>query len=164
MFRSPDALAVALMKRRNFSMLDYKEFHPGGSLGGKLIKVADVMREGDELPLVAPTMTVGEVLPIMSAKRSFGTWGRAVIVDQNKNLLGYFSDGDIRRNLTADLLQQPIANVMNQTPITVDVNAMAAAALAMMNDRHITELIVLEDNLRVRGIIRLHDALAAGAA
>ncbi|HEY1096064.1 MAG TPA: KpsF/GutQ family sugar-phosphate isomerase [Alphaproteobacteria bacterium] len=158
-----DALAVALMKRRNFSTLDFKNFHPGGSLGGKLIKVADVMRQGDELPLVEEHMTVGQALPIMSLKRSFGTWGRAVIVDKDKNLRGYFSDGDIRRNVNNDLMNQPIASVMNKNPLTVDINAMAAAALALMNERQITELIVL-DGTHVRGLVRLHDILAAGAA
>jgi arabinose-5-phosphate isomerase len=158
-----DALAVALMKRRNFSADSYSHFHPGGSLGGKLIKVSDVMRQGDELPLVDVHCTVGQALPIMSHKRSFGTWGRAVIVDHDKNLLGYFSDGDIRRHVDADLLSRPVTDVMNKTPLTVDVHAMAAAALALMNDKQITELIVL-DGTRVRGLIRLHDILAAGAA
>lgn len=157
-----DALAVALMKRRNFSADAYSHFHPGGSLGGKLIKVSDVMRQGDELPLVDMQCTVGQALPVMSHKRSFGTWGRAVIVDQNKNLVGYFSDGDIRRNADADLLARPVTEVMNKTPFTVDIHAMAAAALAIMNEKQITELIVL-DGTRVRGLVRLHDILAAGA-
>jgi arabinose-5-phosphate isomerase len=157
-----DALAVALMKRRHFTADAYSHFHPGGSLGGKLIKVSDVMRQGDELPLVDQQSTVGEALPIMSQKRSFGTWGRAVIVDGDKNLLGYFSDGDIRRNVDPHLLERSVTDVMNKTPLTVDIHAMAAAALAVMNEKQITELIVL-DGTRVRGLIRLHDILAAGA-
>lgn len=157
-----DALAVALMKRRNFSADAYSHFHPGGSLGGKLMTVRDIMRQGDELPLVDVHCTVGQALPVMSQKRSFGTWGRAVIIDQDKNLMGYFSDGDIRRHADADLLSRPVADVMNKTPLTVDINAMAAAALAVMNEKQITELIVL-DGTRVRGLIRLHDILAAGA-
>lgn len=156
-----DALAVALMKRRNFSTDEYKHFHPGGSLGGKLIKVEHIMRHGDELPLVETGTAIGDVLPVMSQKHAFGNWGRAVIVDQNKNLLGYFSDGDIRRNVGPHLLTTTVDDVMNKNPLTIDINAMAAAALALMNERRITELVVL-DGRQVRGLIRLHDILAAG--
>lgn len=156
-----DALAVALMKRRNFSIDAYKHFHPGGSLGGKLVKVESVMRQGTELPLVQSGSTVADALPIMSQRYDFGSWGRAVIVDADKNLLGYFSDGDIRRHMGTDLLTTPVDNVMNTNPLSVDINAMAAAALAIMNERLITELIVL-DGRQVRGLIRLHDILAAG--
>lgn len=156
-----DALAIALMKRRNFSVDEYKHFHPGGSLGGKLVKVESVMRQGAELPLVQSGTIVRETLPIMSQKHDFGNWGRAVIVDTDKNLLGYFSDGDIRRHMGPDLLLRPVDEVMNPNPLSVDINAMAAAALALMNERRITELIVL-DGRQVRGLIRLHDILAAG--
>jgi arabinose-5-phosphate isomerase len=157
-----DALAIALMKRRNFNIMAYTAFHPGGSLGGKLIKVSDVMRQGDILPLVQIGMTIGEILPVMSKRHDFGVWGRAVVVDQDKNLLGYFSDGDVRRNMSATLLDEKIETLMNKNPLTIDINATATAALAMMNEKRVTELVVLNEN-HVRGVVRLHDILAAGA-
>lgn len=154
-----DALAVALMKRRGFSATDFRQFHPGGKLGGQLLAVAKVMKTGDELPFVTADATVAQVQAAMSDKN----FGCAIVVDAQKNLLGFITDGDIRRNLSSDLVSKKAADIMAKTPSTIAHDALAAAAMALMNQKSITQLLVV-DGTRVAGLVRLHDILRAGVA
>jgi arabinose-5-phosphate isomerase len=154
-----DALAVALLERRNFSAADFQVLHPGGQLGRTLLKVSDLMHDDDDVPLLAGTARMSEAILVMSAK-GFGTVG---IVDPQGRLAGVITDGDLRRNMTPDLLAMPVMDIMSAHPKTIRPGALAAEALAVMNGTppRITCLFVVE-NERPVGIIHVHDCLRAG--
>lgn len=154
-----DALAMALMQRRGFSATDFRQYHPGGKLGGQLITVQSVMQQGDALPLVRDNAVMRDVQNVMSAKN----FGCAIVVDTNGTLAGFISDGDIRRHLSADLLDKPVTHIMGKHPRTIDGTALTAAALAIMNQHNITQLVVT-DNDKPIGLLRLHDIMRAGVA
>ena len=154
-----DAIAVAMLERRGFSALDFKDFHPGGRLGRKLLRVADLMHAGDEVPLVRPERVMSDVLIEMTAKR-FGCVG---VVGDGEVLLGIITDGDLRRHMSPDLIAARAGAVMTPAPTTLSPDALAAEALAMMNARGITNLFVVEDG-RLVGIIHIHDCLREGVA
>lgn len=154
-----DALAVALMKRRGFSATDFRQYHPGGKLGGQLLAVKNVMKQGADLPLVAHDATVAAAEKIMSAHN----FGCAIAVHADGTLAGFLTDGDLRRHLGPDLLQTKIVSIMNKTPRTIAHDALCSAAIAVMNTHNITQLIVTEAQTPV-GLLRLHDILRAGVA
>ncbi len=156
-----DAIAVALLERRGFSPADFKLLHPGGQLGRRLLKVADIMHGGDRLPLVAAGTAMAEAILVMTAK-SFGCVG---IVDEAGRLTGIVTDGDLRRHMAADLLAQPAGSVMTANPKTIRPQALAQEALAVMNmsEHPFTALFVVEDGRPV-GIVHVHDCLRAGVA
>lgn len=150
-----DALAIALMEHRNFTPENFREFHPGGKLGARLAKVADLMHQGDQVPLVSPDTPMGEVLITISQK-GFGVAG----VTENGALVGVITDGDLRRHMQG-LLDLVAAQVMTRNPKTTSPNTLAEQALASMNERKITTLFV-SDTGRVCGILHIHDCLRAG--
>lgn len=154
-----DALAVALLERRQFSPADFHALHPGGKLGRRLLKVSELMHKGDELPLVAPDAVMADVLLVMTAKR-FGCVG---IVDAEGGFLGIITDGDLRRHMDPGLLAAQAGDVMTKAPATIAPDALASEALAIMNDRSITNLFVTQGR-RPLGIIHIHDCLRAGVA
>jgi arabinose-5-phosphate isomerase len=152
-----DALAVALLDRRGFSAADFRVFHPGGQLGRRLLKVADIMHHGHGLPLVSPQAGMTEVILEMTAK-SLGCVG---VVGDDGLLAGIITDGDLRRHLRADLMSQPAVEVMTRKPKTVLPSLLAAEALRVMNEKSITSLFVVEDG-RPLGVLHVHDLLRAG--
>jgi arabinose-5-phosphate isomerase len=152
-----DALAVALLERRGFSAEDFKQFHPGGKLGQRLLRVADLMHVGTEVPLIAQTAPMSEAILMMTAK----TFGCVGAIDVNGKLSGIITDGDLRRHMGGDLLQMTVAAVMTAKPRSIRANALAAEALGIMNEKSITSLFVVDTDRPV-GIIRLHDCLRAG--
>jgi len=154
-----DALAVALMERTGFTAGHFKELHPGGQLGRRLQLVADLMHAGDELPLARPEDRMSEVLIRMSAKR-FGCIG---VVAADGTLAGIITDGDLRRHMSDRLLAEPASAIMTREPKTIRKEATAAEAVALMSERSITALFVVE-NRRPIGILHLHDCLRAGEA
>jgi len=154
-----DALAVAMLERRQFSPADFHALHPGGKLGRRLLKVADIMHEGEDLPLAGPDLNMADVLIEMTAKR-FGCVG---IVDSEGSFLGIITDGDLRRHMSDNLLSVRAGDVMTTAPKTIGPDALASEALAIMNDRAITNLFVL-DGARPCGILHIHDCLRAGVA
>ena len=153
-----DALAVALLERRNFTAADFKVFHPGGKLGQRLLKAADLMHGGDGVPLVTPDQPMTEVLLVMTGKRL----GCAGVVE-NGTLIGIITDGDLRRHLQGDLLGQSARAVMTAAPKTVPPTMLAAEALRIMNAKSITTLFVVEDGRPV-GVLHVHDLLRSGVA
>ncbi|GGF55666.1 KpsF/GutQ [Terasakiella brassicae] len=155
-----DCLSVALLERRGFSASDFKEFHPGGSLGNQLMKVKDLMHTGDALPLVRLNTAMGETLLEMTAKH----FGCVAVVDDTRKLLGIITDGDLRRNMTDDLICKKAENVMTVGAKTIGANALAVEALAIMNDKSITSLFVLNEDGTVDGVLHIHDCLRAGIA
>ncbi len=155
-----DALAIAMMKRRGFSANDFRTYHPGGKLGGQLLSVASIMKQGDALPLVQSTATMQETQQVMSD----GNFGCAIVVNAQNELAGFITDGDIRRHLSPTLLQKPVTEVMGTaTPRTIEVDALAAAAVAIMNRHNITQLVIVDGKTPV-GLLRLHDIMRAGVA
>jgi len=155
-----DALAVALLERRNFRPEDFAQFHPGGSLGRRLfVKVADLMHGGDELPMVAQDRTLKEALLEMTAKKL----GVTTIVDGDGLLVGILTDGDLRRALEQgdDPLARPVSKFMGGHPRTIEADALAALAVSQMEERNITSLVIADDAGRPAGIIHLHDCLKA---
>ncbi len=154
-----DALAVALMERRGFSADQYRDFHPGGSLGRALIRVGDLMHTGGEVPLVEGGTAMSKVL-IAIAEHRFGCVG---VVDGKGALTGIITDGDLRRHMGRDLLDRKASEVMTRTPKVVRPDDLAAQALALMNEKKITQLFVLPDkSKKPAGILHIHDCLRAG--
>lgn len=158
-----DALAIALMERRGFTHDQYRELHPGGSLGKLLIRVGDIMHRDDELPLVGERASLREALAAMTAK-GFGCTG---IVDAEGRLVGIFTDGDLRRSVDRLSPDLPIRALMTTSPKTAAPADLAAQALAFMNG-HAPKLNVLfvinpsDASRKPVGILHLHDCLRAG--
>jgi len=158
-----DALAIALMERRGFTHDQYRELHPGGSLGKSLIRVGDIMHRGQELPLVQETAPLREALAVMTAK-GFGCTG---IVDAEGRLIGIFTDGDLRRSVNRLDPDLAIRALMITAPKTAAPADLAAQALAFMNGHapKLNVLFVLDPSDVSRkpvGILHLHDCLRAG--
>jgi len=154
-----DAVAVALLERKGFSSDDFQVLHPGGRLGKSLTRVRELMHEGNALPLVAGPLEMAEVLIIMTAK-GFGCVG---VTDEGGNLIGVITDGDLRRNMSPQLLSRAAAEVMTAAPKTIRPEALAAEALGHMSASSITSLFVVADAKPI-GIVRMHDCLRVGVA
>jgi arabinose-5-phosphate isomerase len=151
-----DALAIALMEHRAFTPEHFRMFHPGGKLGAKLLKVQDLMHK--EPPLVPDSLPMGEAL-LEITRRGFGVVG---VTDADGELTGIITDGDLRRHLDG-LLTHRAGEVMTANPRTIGPEALAGEALAVMNDRKITCLLVTAPESRTPiGILHVHDCLRAG--
>ena len=158
-----DCLAVALLQRMGLTTEQYKLFHPGGKLGQRLANVADLMFEGDDLPLVRRGKYMDNALLTMTEKNL----GSAIIVDDDGYLAGIITDGDLKRHMDAELLQKPVEDVMSQAAKTTRPDALAAEALDIMLNRFsqpITSLVVEDEAGKVCGLIRVQECLQAGLA
>jgi arabinose-5-phosphate isomerase len=155
-----DAIAVALLERKGFTAEQFSVFHPGGKLGKRLLRVADLMHTGAELPL-APVETPMSAVVVTIAERRFGCAG---LIDADGRLAGIITDGDLRRHMSGDLLTKPAAAIMTRAPKTIRADALAAEAVRLMNEKNITVLLVPDDQARPIGILHLHDCLRAGVA
>ncbi len=154
-----DALAVALLERRGFTASDFVAFHPGGTLGAALMKVADLMHGGDACPTVSNDTLMREAIRVMSDK-GFGCVG---VVDSRGQLEGIVTDGDLRRQLGDGLLARPVGEIMTRGPRTIGPEALAGEALRAMTSRspRVTVLFVVSGGVPV-GLIHMHDLLRAG--
>jgi arabinose-5-phosphate isomerase len=155
-----DALAVALLEARGFTSTDFARSHPGGSLGRKLLlHVADVMRTGDELPVVSPAVSLAEGLVVMSKKGL----GMCVIVEDGR-MLGVFTDGDLRRVLDreANVHKTTMHEVMTSPGKRVTATELAAEAAHLMEKYRITALPVVDAQGMLVGALNVHDLLRAG--
>lgn len=151
-----DALAVALMEHRQFTPEHFRTFHPGGKLGAKLSKVADLMHR--DMPLVREDTPMPEALLVISQK-GFGVVG---VTDATGTLVGIVTDGDLRRHMDG-LLSHVAGEVMTRNPRTIAPTALAEAAVGLMNERKITCLFAV-DGTKPVGILHIHDCLRAGVA
>ncbi len=159
-----DALAIALLERRGFSADEFQVLHPGGMIGRRLLRVADIMHRGEEMPLTRPELRMADAILEMTAKH-FGCVG---VVDEGGRLIGIVTDGDLRRHMGADLLNKDVGAVMTRGPHTIRPKALAAEALNLMNNRGIDNLgigclFVVEEGRPV-GILNVHDCLRAGVS
>ena len=150
-----DALAIAVSLRKGFRAEDFADLHPGGKLGKRLALVRDLMHAGDAVPVVAPSTAMTDVIFEMSSKRL----GLATVQEEGK-LLGVFSDGDLRRLLEREggaALTRTAGEAMNAAPRTIAASELAATALAILEERKITSLVVVDGAGRVEGVLHLHD-------
>ena len=155
-----DALAVALLDARGFKPEDFARSHPGGSLGRKLLThVSDVMRSGAAVPAVRPDASLSELMREMSAKGL----GAAAIVDAQRQVLGIFTDGDLRRLIEkgADLRAMRAADVMHGNPRQLVSSALAVDAVALMEQHHITSVLVIDEAGRLCGALNTNDLMRA---
>jgi arabinose-5-phosphate isomerase len=156
-----DALAVALLKHRGFTEQDFARSHPGGALGRRLLlHVSDVMRRGDDLPVVRPETPLTMGLLEMSRKRL----GLTAVVDGDGKVVGIFTDGDLRRALdrNLDIRGTTMADVMTLSPRSIAPGELAAEAVLMMEKHSINGLLVLDTAGRLVGALNVHDLLRAG--
>lgn len=150
-----DALAMALVERRGFTLEDFARNHPGGRLGRKVLTVGHLMHAGSAAPLVRAGAPLPEALRVMSE----GKMGMAAVVSKGDVLEGVVTDGDLRRALLrgADPHRMLVDEAMTRTPVTIGTGDLAAAALSLMEARKITALVVVADGRRVEGVLHLHD-------
>lgn len=153
-----DALAVALLEARGFTADHFKTFHPGGRLGANLTHVSDIMHTGDRIPKVPLGTKMPEAVMELSNKR-FG----CVCVTDGDRLMGIITDGDLARNLSRNMADIAVDDIMTRNPKTVTRQTLAGAAVAILNENNISALIVVEDDIPV-GIVHFHDLLRLGAA
>jgi len=156
-----DALCVCLLKAKNFKEEDFAFYHPGGSLGKRLLlKVEDIMRRGTSNPIVEENKLVKEVLYAITKARA----GAASIVDKKGRLIGIFTDGDLRRHLDggANLPTLKIKEVMTKNPIAVNKEQLAAEALRILEEKKIDEVPVVDKSHRPVGMLDVQDLLKAG--
>jgi len=156
-----DALAVALLKTRNFTPEDFARSHPGGKLGRRLLLyVRDVMHSGDRIPLVPESASLREALLEMTGK-GLGMTG---VLDATGKLAGIYTDGDLRRTLNkgADVYNAKISDVMTRNPKTCRADQLAAEIVQFMEQSNINGLMVVDADQRVQGALNMHDLLRAG--
>jgi arabinose-5-phosphate isomerase len=151
-----DALALEVSRSRGFAVEDFAELHPGGRLGRRLARVGELMHSGDALPMVATDTPMAQVIHEMSHKKL----GMTTVLGEGNALLGMISDGDLRRLLERDggnALAHSAGEIMNARPVTIAPEAFAGEALALMEARKITSLIVVAPNGEALGVVHLHD-------
>ena len=156
-----DALAVALIEKRNFKPVDFARLHPGGALGKRLLlTVSDLMRKGDENPVVEEAAPVKDVILRITAAHA----GAAGVVNRDGRLSGFFTDGDLRRQIEVhpDILAMPVGSVMTKNPLTVEENQLAVEALRILGGRKIDELPVVNQHGEPVGMLDVQDLLNAG--
>ncbi len=156
-----DALAVALLEARGFSAADFARTHPGGVLGRRLLlRIADIMHSGEEMPTVSAGALLREALVEMSRKGL----GMTAVVEGRLRVSGIFTDGDLRRALDrgVDVHRALVHEVMTRDCFTIERECLAAEALAMMQQRRINALLVVDEARSLVGVLNMHDLLRAG--
>jgi arabinose-5-phosphate isomerase len=151
-----DALGMALLEKRGFTVEDFAVLHPGGKLGKKLLRVEDLMHTGDEIPRVGPLTLMKDVLFEMTRKRL----GLTTVTEADGRLLGIISDGDLRRLMERHgygMLDRAAAECMTRDPVRVERREFATRALDLMEARKITALLVTDAGGRIEGVLHLHD-------
>lgn len=153
-----DALAVSLMRIKNFSKDSFKKYHPGGSLGGQLLRVRDVMRCREEICLVTMDMPMIEVILGMTN----AGFGSAIVVNEQNSILGVITDGDLRRHIQ-DILSKTVTDIWSTNPVIISQDSWVADALQLMEERKVYSLLV-EDKGVASGLLRMHDIMPGGIA
>ena len=152
-----DAIAIALQKIRNFSQEDFKNLHPGGKIGAKLLKVSKLMHKKESIPTVSINSSGMDVILEMT-KKGFGC--TAVLNDEGE-LIGIVTDGDLRRHIDMDFKNAKAKDIMSKKPFSVEKDFFASQALFIMNENNITQIFVVKDHKPI-GVIHMHDLVRAG--
>jgi arabinose-5-phosphate isomerase len=157
-----DCLAIALLEHRGFSANDFKTFHPGGSLGASLTQISEIMRTGDELPVISGDASVFQAVNEISEKG----FGCVVVTDDRGKVAGIITDGDLRRNLERDLSGLKALDIMTADPKMAAPDTFAGTAMSQLNlgPKAITVLVVVDEEERPVGLLRMHDLLRIGVA
>jgi len=158
-----DALAVALIERRNFNETDFYKFHPGGNLGLRLrARVRDVMIQGADIPKVISGAAFIKALAEMDIKNK----GFVLVTDVENHLLGILTDGDLRRlvHRGEDFRNRTVDEFMTRSPKTIEENTSVARTIETMQQREITTLVVVSENNHLKGYVHLHDILGRGGS
>lgn len=156
-----DAMAIALLKKKNFNKEDFAEYHPGGTIGKKLIyKIDDLMHKGDKNPIVQQNETLNKAIIEMTSKGL----GCTNIVNKTGKLIGIITDGDLRRILEKGImdLNLPVIDVMIKDPMSLPPDKLAIDALNMMEDNKITMLPIVDEDNKPVGMLHMHDLINAG--
>ena len=156
-----DAIAVALLEKKHFKPKDFALFHPGGALGKRLLlRVEDIMRTKNKIPVVKKNDKVRDVLLLITKMRA----GSASIVDAKGKLLGIFTDGDLRRHFESgeDLIHSKVGDVMTSGPYTITSGKLAAEAFEILRDKKIDEIPVVDKTGKLEGLLDVQDLLKAG--
>ncbi|WP_158945028.1 SIS domain-containing protein [Granulicella sp. S190] len=151
-----DTLALEVSRRRGWKAEDFADLHPGGRIGRRLARVRELMHSGEALPQVSTSTPMPQVIYEMSRKKL----GMTTVLKEDSHLAGMISDGDLRRLLERDgshALEHTAAEIMNANPHTIEGSALASSALAIMEDKKITSLIVIDHIGHVEGVVHLHD-------
>lgn len=151
-----DAIAMVLLEARGFRKEDFAKLHPGGAIGRTLLlRVSDIMRTGERLAVVRRGATVKDAVLAMTSARA----GSVAVTDEDNHLLGIFTDGDLRRHITdrEQILDRPIEEVMTKSPITLNYRHLAADAVAVFEERNIDDLIIVDEQNRVVGLVDIQD-------
>lgn len=150
-----DALAMALLEKRGFTLDEFARYHPGGRIGKKVVTVAHLMHRGGDAPLVRAGTPMRNAIRTMSDRKL----GMACVVRDDGTLAGVITDGDLRRHLGQgdNLLAMTVDGVMTTNPVTIDRQELAAAALSILEARKITSLVVVDGENRVEGVLHIHD-------
>lgn len=149
-----DCIAISLLEMRGFKQNQFKNFHPGGNIGKDLKKVSEIMHLKNKLPLAKQNQKMSKVL-IQMTKKSFGCIG---VINNNNNLIGIITDGDLRRNMDNKFLNKKAYEIMTKKPTIADKNLLVGEAINIMNQNKITGLFVCEKNKPI-GIVHIHDLL-----
>jgi len=149
-----DAIAITLIRMRGFKKTHFGNFHPGGNLGKDLLKISEIMHIKKEMPLSNSSAKMSKVL-IKITQKSFGCIG---VTDKNNNLIGIITDGDLRRNMNANIINKTAFDVMTKNPSTVDSSTLVGEAINLMNTKKITSIFVCK-NKKPIGIVHIHDLL-----
>ncbi|MDR2158297.1 MAG: KpsF/GutQ family sugar-phosphate isomerase [Holosporaceae bacterium] len=152
-----DVIALCLLKRKEFNRDDFKNLHPGGALGKRLLMVKDLMHEN------APIVSKDDLMKSVIIEMTHKSFGCVCVVDDANKIVGVITDGDLRRNICPDFLEMKASQVMNRNPKLVFKETFAQEATKIMNNYKITSLFVIENDLPC-GIIHIHDCLRAGLA
>jgi len=156
-----DALAVSLLETKGFTRDDFALSHPGGSLGKRLLlMVSDIMHSGTEVPSVLNTARVSDALLVMTEKKM----GMTAVVDQDNQIVGVFTDGDLRRMLEKDLQinTTEISEVMTQSCTVITADILAAEAMKIMQQNKINALLIVDQHNKLSGALNMHDLIRAG--
>lgn len=160
MLATGDALAIALLKKRNFKEKDYALFHPGGSIGKKLLlKVEDIMKTGNDIPIINESYFMKEAIIEMTTKKM----GCTIVVDKNGILTGIITDQNLRFTLEKEhnIFKKKVADVMTKNPKTIKKDELVATAIKITEEKSISTLIVIDNDKKPTGIVHLHDLLKA---
>jgi arabinose-5-phosphate isomerase len=158
-----DCLAMALLNRQGLSADDFKIWHPGGKIGSKLMPVSELMDKRDDMPFVKPTDTMDKVIITLTEKNM----GCVIVSDNQKDVMGLITDGDLKRHMGPDFLSREAQIVMTQNPKTIQETVLAGAAIDRMLHHYkspISSLLVVNDEDDLTGLLRLQTLLAAGVA
>ncbi|AFC71211.1 KpsF/GutQ family sugar-phosphate isomerase [Rickettsia australis] len=152
-----DALMTVIHEKRGFTKDDFKIYHPGGTIGANLTKIKNLMRSGDEIPLVYEDTSFAKTIIIMNKKRL----GCTLVTDKNQNLIGIITDGDLRRHINDQIHLKTASSIMTKNPIYISSEIFAKEALNLMKAKNITNIPIVDDNIII-GIIHIHDLLRMG--